>query len=110
MLDDLEFKKFVIEKLSSIDDRLAGLEAGLDGLSDFAGGFSEDLNIDPDFLNNLKDSLASLSAPMTEATPDSSQGSGSDEILASLNVFRDRISGIRNFMESQGLSEEKSDE
>lgn len=110
MLDDLEFKKFVIEKLSSIDDRLAGLESGLDGLSNFAGGFSDQLNIDQDFLANLKDSLASLSQPMTQAMTSPSQDVASDDILASLNEFKDRISGIRSFMENQGLSEEKDSE
>jgi hypothetical protein len=110
MLDDLEFKKFVIEKLSSIDDRLAGLESGLDGLSNFAGGFSDQLNIDQDFLVNLKDSLASLSQPMTQAMASPSQDVASDDILASLNEFKDRISGIRSFMENQGLSEEKDSE
>ena len=103
MLDDLEFKKFVIEKLSSIDDRLSSLESGLDGLSGFAEGFADNLNLDEGSLDQLRGTLSALSAPMMSSMGQSNSGDAED-ILESLNEFRDRVCGIRKFMEEQGFA------
>jgi hypothetical protein len=109
-MDDLEFKIFVVNKLTSIDDRLATLEEGLTGLTDFASGFIGDEvpGIDAGMLGGLKQTLESLVAPMSSMTEAGAQGSfGSEsheDIISSLSEFRDRISSIRNIMESEPSS------
>jgi hypothetical protein len=108
MLDDMEFKTFVIEKLSSIDERLSSLESGLDGLSGFASGITEGLEIDQGSMQQLRETLSALATPSVAGMASANPSMSSEDIMSSLSEFRDRLAGIRGFMESQGLSESES--
>lgn len=108
MLDDIEFKTFVIEKLSSIDERLSSLESGLDGLSGFASGLTEGLEIDQGSMQQLRETLSALANPSAAAVSSEGAAMSSDDIISSLAEFKDRLAGIRSFMDSQGLSDSES--
>ena len=97
----LTFEEQVLNKLSSIEDRLTDIEEQFDGAAGLASSFmgGEDGGMfDGEMMNNLKDTLSSFMSPQmntsstTEEAPDAES---IQDLVGSLQSFRDRLSGIR---------------
>lgn len=103
MLDDTEFKNFVVEKLNNIEERVLSIEADLSGMTDFASDIIGDENsvLNSDSIESLRDTLLSMATPLTGAgsSSDADSPASLEDIMASLSDFRDRISGIRSVMD-----------
>ena len=102
-MSNADFENAVLDRLSSIENRLSSIEDSLTGIGDFASDIISDesspLNLE--MLESLKTTLSSLSVPLDSFDP--AQGVDKDnmsfeEVVGSLNEFKDRIAGIRNAM------------
>ena len=102
-MSDKGFQKTVLEKLSSIESRLASIEESLSDIGDFATDIISDESspLNMEVLNSLKDTLGALSLPVASAgglQTSGTDGMSIDEVMGSLNEFKDRIAGIREVM------------
>ena len=97
------FEKAVLDKLSSIESRLSSIEESLEGIGGFASDIISDESspLNMEMLSSLKDTLSALSLPIESMGDLQAPGSDKmsfDEVMGSLNEFKDRIAGIREVM------------
>jgi hypothetical protein len=97
------FETAVLEKLSSIEDRLLNIEEKFDEATSFAEGLMDgDGSIfGAEGLNSVKDTLSAFLAPqfMSDETEVADIGRGDpnslEDLVGSLKEFKDRLSGIK---------------
>lgn len=97
----LTFEEQVLNKLSSIEDRLTDIEEQLEGATGMAsslmGGDAGGM-FDGETMNNLRETLSSFMSPQmnTSSTAEEVPDAESiQDLVGSLQSFRDRLSGIR---------------
>jgi len=98
------FETEVLEKLTSIEDRLSNIEEKFDEATSFAEGFMDGDGsiLGAEGLNSIKDTLSTFLGPQFTADGVSTSNSeivdpdSLQDLVGSLKDFKDRLSGIKD--------------
>ena len=99
MSTDFEIK--VLEKLSSIEERITNIETKFDEATDFADGLMAEEGgvFGSDGLNTLRETFTSLLTPQAEVSGEEAPNFNPEslqDLVGSLKDFKERLSGIKS--------------
>lgn len=94
------FESVVLQKLLEIQEKLSAIEERLDGATNFASELVSDGGIlGSEGLNTIRESFSSL---LGQGSVSDSQPASIEELVTSLQDFRERLAGIKHVVSQAG--------